>query len=340
LGNDAMIALRAPEFWWRKAGAQAALLYPAAAIYGAIASRRMQRSGYRAKIPVLCIGNPTLGGAGKTPTAIAVGEWLKREGKRVFFLTRGYGGSEAGPLLADLSKHDARAVGDEAPLLVAVAPTIVAHDRADGAKLAEASGAEILIMDDGFQNPSLEKTFSLLVVDGARGLGNCLVFPAGPLRAPLDPQFERAQAMIVIGDGEAGEKAARLARERGLTTFQAKLAPDLASVEALQNKRVLAFAGIGAPEKFFRSLEAAGAVVVAKKSFGDHHRYTETDASMLLADAKSSGLDLVTTEKDLARMRGDGKLTALQSQCKVLRVSLSLKDEAAAFAAIKNSLKF
>jgi tetraacyldisaccharide 4'-kinase len=335
-----MIPLRAPEFWWRKAGAQAALLYPAGAIYGAIASRRMQRSGYRAKIPVICIGNPTLGGAGKTPTAIAIGEWLKREGKRVFFLTRGYGGTEAGPLIVDLSKHDARSIGDEAPLLAAVAPTIVAHDRAAGAKLAEASGAEILVMDDGFQNPSLEKTFSVLVIDGGRGIGNGLVFPAGPLRAPLDPQFERAQAMIIIGDGEAGAKAARLTRERGLATFQAKLTPDSTSVEGLKSKRVLAFAGIGAPEKFFRSLETAGAVVAARKSFGDHHHYTENDASTLLSEAKSGGLDLVTTEKDLARMRGDDKLAALQKQCKVLRVSLSLNDEAAAFAAIKNSLKF
>ncbi len=152
-----MIPLSAPEFWWRKAGAAAALLYPAGAVYGAIASHRMSRPGFRTKIPVLCIGNPTLGGAGKTPAAIAIGERLRREGRKVFFLTRGYGGSDAGPLLADPMQHDARAIGDEAPLLANVAPTIVARDRVAGAKLAEASGAEVIIMDDGSRILRLRK---------------------------------------------------------------------------------------------------------------------------------------------------------------------------------------
>jgi tetraacyldisaccharide 4'-kinase len=334
-----MISLRAPEFWWRKAGAAAALLYPASAIYGAIAARRMNQPGYRANIPVLCIGNPTLGGAGKTPTAIAIGEWLKREGKRVFFLTRGYGGSEAGPLLADLSKHDASAIGDEAPLLAAVAPTIVARDRKAGAKFAEANGAEILVMDDGFQNPSLAKDFSLLVVDGTKGIGNGLVFPAGPLRAPLQPQLSLAQAMIVIGEGDAGEKSARLAAEQGLPVFHAELEADPSSVAELKGERVFAFAGIGAPEKFFRSLETAGAIVGATKSFGDHHRYTEAEAAGLLTQAKSGGLALVTTEKDLARMRSDDKLAALCEITKTLRVKLALADENGLFAIIRNALK-
>lgn len=335
-----MVSLRAPEFWWRKAGSRAALLYPAGAIYGAIASQRMKQPGYRAKIPVLCIGNPTLGGAGKTPTALAIGERLKREGRKVFFLTRGYGGSEQGPLLADLAKHDARAIGDEAPLLAAVAPTIVAQDRAAGARLAEASGADVIVMDDGFQNPSLTKDFSILVVDGARGIGNGLVFPAGPLRAHLDQQLKRAQAMIVVGEGGAGEKATGLAKELGLPAFRAKLTPDPASAGELKNKRVLAYAGIGAPEKFFRSLELAGVVVAKKRSFGDHHRYTGSEAAELLAAAKNSGLDLVTTEKDLARMRGDETLKTLQEESKVLRVRFVLDDESVIFAAIKSSLKF
>lgn len=334
-----MIPLNAPEFWWRKTGATAALLYPAGAIYGAIASRRMQRAGYRAKIPVLCIGNPTLGGAGKTPAAIAIGEALAREGKKVFFLTRGYGGSEAGPLLVDCAKHESREIGDEAPLLARIAPTIVAQDRAAGMKLAEASGAEIVVMDDGFQNPSLEKNFSLLVTDGARGIGNGLVFPAGPLRAPLDAQFARAQAMLVVGDGDAGAKTARLAKNHGLPVFAAKLEADPASAAALQGKRVLAFAGIGAPEKFFHSLEAVGALVTARKSFGDHHRYTKADADALLTEARSSGLELVTTEKDLARMRGDAALATLSEQSKVLRVRLAFPENSALFAAIESALK-
>lgn len=334
-----MSLLRAPEFWWRKAGPLAALLYPAGTIYGAIANKRMARDGYRAKIPVICIGNPTLGGAGKTPTAIALGEWLKREDKKPFFLTRGYGGSEAGPLLADLSKHDANAIGDEAPLLVTVAPTVIAHDRAAGAKLAEERGAEVIVMDDGFQNPSLTKDFSILVVDGARGIGNGLVFPSGPLRAPLEPQLKRAQAMIVIGAGEAGEKAARLATERGLKVFRGELASDPESGAALKSKRMLAFAGIGAPEKFFRSLEAAGAIVAERRSFGDHHRYSGAEAAELLAKATAGGLELVTTEKDLARMRDDIALVALYAKSSVLRVRLALDDESGLCAAIRNVLK-
>ena len=334
-----MIPLRAPEFWWKKAGAAAALLYPAGAIYGAVTTYRLARKGYRAKIPVICIGNPTLGGAGKTPTAVAIGGWLKREGKKVFFLTRGYGGSEVGPLLVDLSKHGAREIGDEAPLLAGVAPTIVARDRAAGAKFAEANGADILVMDDGFQNSSLVKDFSVLVVDGAKGLGNGLSFPAGPLRAPLAPQFKRAQAMIVVGEGEAGAKAARLAKEHALQLFQAKLVPDEMSAAEVRNRSVFAFAGIGAPEKFFHSLEAAGAIVAAWKSFGDHHRYTKADAAELLARAEHGGLDLVTTEKDLARMRGDDGLAQLREKSKALRVRLALDDENGALATIRNSLK-
>ena len=334
-----MVSLRAPEFWWRKAGATAAMLYPAGAIYGAVAASRMGGKGYRAKIPVICIGNPTLGGAGKTPAAIAVGNWLKREGKKVFFLTRGYGGNQQGPLIVDEKIHDARAVGDEAPLLAAVAPTIVARDRAAGAKRAEGDGADILVMDDGFQNSSLHKDLSVLVVDGAKGLGNGLVFPAGPLRAPLEPQFKRAQAMIVVGEGEAGEKASRLAKEYGLQVFHAKLVPDAASADALRGKRVLAFAGIGAPEKFFHSLEAAGAIVAAWKSFGDHHYYSPADAASLTAKANEGALELVTTEKDFARMRGDNMLSALRAQTKTLRVRLALDDENAALAMIRNSLR-
>lgn len=333
-----MISLRAPEFWWRKAGAAAALLYPASVIYGAISASRMRRSGYHATVPVICIGNPTLGGAGKTPTAIAIAELLKREGRKVFFLTRGYGGSERGPLLADPAKHDARSIGDEAPLLAAVAPTIVARDRAAGAKLAEANGADVIVMDDGFQNPSLSKDFSLLVVDGARGIGNGFVFPAGPLRAPYRPQFALAQAMLVVGDGSAGGKASELARSSGLTVFSGKLLPEAASAAALKNQRVLAFAGIGAPEKFFRSLENAGAIVSATRSFGDHHRYSEAEAAELLADAKAGGLMLVTTEKDLSRMSGDDKLAALRAETKILRVRITFGDENAVASSILKSI--
>ena len=334
----APLSLRAPEFWWRKPGAGAALLYPVSAIYGAIAALRLARSGYKAKIPVLCIGNPTLGGAGKTPTAIAVATLLKAQGKNPFFLTRGYGGRLKGPLLADLSKHDANDIGDEAPLLAMAAPTIIAQDRAAGAKLAEESSADVLIMDDGFQDPSLEKSFSLLVVDGAKGIGNGLPFPSGPLRAPLGTQLRRAQAMLVIGTGEAGARAQTLAKKAGLAVLHGKLAAQPESAAQLSGVRVFAYAGIGAPEKFFRSLEEAGAIVAARKSFGDHHRYTSADASDLLAQSVKTALQLVTTEKDAARMQGDPALAGLLAESKQLRVSLAFDDEAAALAMIGTAL--
>lgn len=325
----APVSLRAPQFWWRKPGPLAALFYPVAAIYGAIAGARLARKGYRAKIPVLCIGNPTLGGAGKTPAAITIATLLQAEGRKVFFLTRGYGGSEEGPLLADLRKHSAAEIGDEAPLLAAIAPTVIAHDRAAGAKFAEENGAEILVLDDGFQNPSLEKDFSLLLVDGAKGLGNGLVFPSGPMRAPIETQFSRAQAMVVVGDGEAGDAAARLAANAGAPVLRAKLMAEAESAQKFSGKRVLAFAGIGAPEKFFASLEAAGAEIVVRRPFGDHHRYSEQDAKALLHDAAEKNLLLATTEKDLARISGHKALSSLHANALALKVSLAFDDERA-----------
>ncbi|MGE0338310.1 MAG: tetraacyldisaccharide 4'-kinase [Xanthobacteraceae bacterium] len=335
----APLSLRAPEFWWRKPGADAALLYPVSAIYGAIAARRLSRPGYKPKIPVLCVGNPTLGGAGKTPTAIAIATHLKTLGKNPFFLTRGYGGKLKGPLLADPGKHDARDIGDEAPLLAAIAPTIIAQDRAAGAQLAEASGADALIMDDGFQNPSLEKNFSLLVVDGVKGIGNGLPFPSGPLRAPLGAQLRRAQAMLVIGAGEAGERAEALAIKAELAVLRGKLAAQPESAAQLSGVRVLAYAGIGAPEKFFRSLEETGAIVAARRSFGDHYRYAAADASSLLAQSVRTGLQLVTTEKDAARMHGDPALAGLLAESKQFRVRLAFDDETAALALIGKALE-
>jgi tetraacyldisaccharide 4'-kinase len=325
--------MRAPDFWWHEPGALSALLAPIGALYGAVTAQRLKQAGYRAKIPVICIGNPTLGGAGKTPTAIAAGEILKVNGRRPYFLTRGYGGSEGGPLLADPSKHSARDIGDEALLLAAIAPTIVARDRAAGAKLAEESGADVIVMDDGFQNPCLAKDFSVLVIDGAKGLGNSRVFPAGPLRAPLSAQLSRAQAMLVIGDGKAGDIAAAHGANAGLEVLRAKFAADAGAASQLKGKRVLAFAGIGNPEKFFRSLEAVGAEVLLKRSLPDHHRFSAREANELISEAANKGLILVTTEKDRARMQGDEALARLRAKSLTLPVKLAF-DDAQAFKTI------
>jgi len=215
-------------------------------------------------------------------------------------------------------------------LLAAIAPTIVARDRAGGAQLAEASGADVIVMDDGFQNPSLAKDLSMLVVDGARGLGNSRVFPAGPLRAPLSAQLSRAQAILVIGDGSAGDAAAAQAKDAGLHVFRANFVAEAGAAAQLKGKRVLAFAGIGDPEKFFRSLELAGAEVVVKRAFPDHHRFSARDAGDLIGEAANQNLVLVTTEKDRARMRGDDALAAFHAKALTLPVTLAF-DDAQAF---------
>src|SRR5947199_2834355 len=185
--------MQAPRFWWDKPGALAALLSPFASIYGAVAARRLEQPGAHAGIPVICVGNPTVGGAGKTPTALAIARLLIEAGERPYFLTRGYGGKFGGPVLVEAA-HTAVQVGDEPLLLARVAPTVVAADRAAGAQLARENGASVIVMDDGFQNPSLAKELSILVIDGARGIGNGRVLPAGPLRVPLEPQLDRADA--------------------------------------------------------------------------------------------------------------------------------------------------
>src|SRR4029077_18558227 len=217
--------MQAPAFWWRKPGGMAALLSPIAAIYGAVAERRLKRAGARADTPVICTGNLTVGGAGKTPTAIMIARMLIAAGEKPIFLTRGYGGRLAGPVLLQ-SSSTATQVGGEALLLARVASTVVARDRIAGARLAKDNGASIIVMDDGFQNPSLAKDLSILVIDGARGIGNARVLPAGPLRAPLDAQLDRAHAMLIVGDVTGAAPLVIAARARQLPLFHARLEPD------------------------------------------------------------------------------------------------------------------
>jgi len=322
------MAVREPPFWWRAAGIEACLLTPVAAVYGAVAAARLKRDGYRAGVPVICIGNLTLGGAGKTPTALAVARMLKAAGERPVFLSRGYGGRQRGPLLVAPDRDRAVDVGDEPLLLARVAPTVVAQDRVAGAKAAQAAGASVIVMDDGFQNPALAKDFSVLVIDGRRGLGNSKVFPAGPLRAPLDAQLARADAVILVGAvGEGAAATGAVAEARKLPLFYARLEPDREAIAALAGRRVLAFAGIGDPEKVFATLRAAGIAVAATRSFADHHRYTTADARDLCRQAEGEGLTLVTTEKDAARLQGEAALAELAGRVRVLPVGLVLAQE-------------
>jgi tetraacyldisaccharide 4'-kinase len=319
--------MRDPAFWWHKPGVRAALLAPLAAGYGAVAAGRMGKAGARAGVPVLCVGNFTLGGAGKTPTAMAIAKILAEAGERVFCLSRGYGGSQTGPKLVDAHADTADQVGDEALLLARAAPTVIARDRVMGAALARAKGASVVVMDDGLQNGSIAKDLTLAVVDGRRGIGNGCVFPAGPLRAPLAAQLARTDALLVVGeDGGAGEVVG-IAEARGLPVLHGRLVPDPAAVTALNPHKVLAFAGIGDAEKFFATVAAAGIAIAAKKSFADHHRYTAEEAAELVMAAEHASLTLLTTEKDHARMRGDPALSALHARAQVLPVTMAVEED-------------
>ena len=207
--------MREPGFWHGPSSLKSHLLRPLGALYGAIAAQRLQRKGLDAGIPVLCVGNYHVGGAGKTPTVLALAKLLRELGETPVVLSRGYGGKLRGPVKVDPARHAAADVGDEPLMLAATLPVVVARDRADGVPLARSLGATVILMDDGFQNPAVAKDASLIVIDGDRGLGNGQVFPAGPLRAPLRPQLARTDALIVVGDGTAADAVAADDRRAG-----------------------------------------------------------------------------------------------------------------------------
>jgi tetraacyldisaccharide 4'-kinase len=315
-----------PAFWWRKAGPAASLLAPFGFVYGAIAARRMAMRGISAGIPVLCVGNFTLGGAGKTPTVMMLARMLADAGERPFCLSRGYGGDVAGPRLVNAHTDVAARVGDEPLLLARIAPTVVANDRTTGAAFACAQGAGLIIMDDGLQNSSVMKDFTLAVVDARRGIGNRYIFPAGPLRAPLAAQIAQSDALLVVGDGAGADDVIGQARARAVRIFRGRLAPDPAEPTALRGKKVLAFAGIADPEKFFATAVEAGITVTERCAFDDHHRYTAEEAAELIMRAEHSGLALLTTEKDRARMTGERLLEALAMRTHALRVTMVVEE--------------
>lgn len=318
--------MREPAFWWQSPGAQARALSPLGFIYGAITARRMTAAGAHAGLPVLCVGNFTLGGAGKTPTVIMLAKMLADAGERPFCLSRGYGGTETGPRLVDSRFDSAAQVGDEALLLARAAPTVVARDRVAGAEFARVQGASLVILDDGLQNPSLAKDFTLAVIDARRGIGNALVFPAGPLRAPLAAQLAQTHALLVVGEGSAAEGVAAQVQARSVPVFHGQLTSDAGAVAALKGRNVLAFAGIGDPDKFFTTAATSGIIVSKRRAFPDHHRYTPQDASELILRAEHSKLTLLTTEKDRARMDGDPRMAALAARVRTLSVTMVVRE--------------
>jgi tetraacyldisaccharide 4'-kinase len=274
------------------------LLGPAALVTRAMTAHRVAQPGWVAPVPVICAGNPGVGGAGKTPVVLDLAARLLARGVAVHVLTRGYGGSAGGATRVDPARHGAAEVGDEALLLAGIAPTWTGADRAATARLAVAEGAQALLMDDGLQNPTLHKTASFLVVDGGAGFGNGRLLPAGPLREPIASAASRCRAAIMIG---ADRLAAAAALPPGMQVLQASLVPG-DDMRALAGRRVWAFAGIGRPRKFFSSLEEAGATLAGSTAFADHYTYTAPDLARLRAKAAAHDAMLVTTAKDFVRI--------------------------------------
>ena len=293
--------MRPPEFWIRRDPVSrllGALLSPFGWLYGtSVAWRAVHADRYRSSLKVVCIGNLTAGGTGKTPIAMEIGRALIARGARPVFLSRGHGGKAVRPVFV-AAGDTASAVGDEPLLLATIAPVIVSRNRAAGAKLAEKSGFDTIVMDDGHQNFSLQKDLSLIVIDAETAFGNNRILPAGPLRESVIQGLQRADAIILNGKGSPAALS-----KNTLPTMRVSLEP--ATRENWSGRRVIAFAGIGRPQKFFLLLAELGAVVVEAQSYADHHNYTPSELAALRAKARAADAALVTTEKDFARLRQD-----------------------------------
>ena len=314
---------RAPLFWAEPAGVLANLLMPIGAAWDSVGRLQQALSKpYSPPVPVICVGNLVAGGSGKTPVALAITSYLAAQGVDVHIVARGYGGRLGGPLRVDATRHDAAAVGDEALLLAARAPCWVARDRAAGVRAAVAAGAGMVLLDDGFQNPTVAKTLSLLVVDAAYGFGNRRVIPAGPLRESLARGLARADGIILLGSKAEAGCVNRTELGRGPPVFLAMLKP--VAGERLKGSRLLAFAGIGRPAKFFASLRSLGAVLVGTRAFPDHYGYRAAQIAKLQHDAQQARARLVTTAKDIVRVP-----PANRAGIEVLEVQIRWADPAA-----------
>ena len=311
--------MRAPDFWYERPGLAAALLAPAGAAWEAAARlRRRVARPYRASAPVICIGNLVAGGSGKTPVVLSLAGLLAGRAVAVHVVTCGYGGSLTGPVRVDPAQHEAAQIGDEALLLVARAPCWVARNRAAGIAAALKAGAGAVLLDDGFQNPNVMKDLSLVVVDGEYGFGNGRMIPAGPLREPVTAGLARADAIVLIGDGAGPAEL----RDAACPVLRAALAPR--NGEQFAGARIVAFAGIGHPEKFFATLRRLGAELVIARPFADHHRYREAEIARLRESAAREDARLVTTAKDWVRLQ-----PSWRAGIDVLDVEIRWRDPAA-----------
>ena len=320
--------LEEPSWWYgaREDDLLVRALRPISRLFGWATQWRLRNAiPYHSRLPVICVGNFTAGGTGKTPLSLMIATLLKEHGDEPAFLTRGYSGQKKGPVWVNPSADLASDVGDEPLLLAGRAPTMVARDRAKGAQEIEASrAASHIIMDDGLQNPSLEKSLSIAVVDAARGLGNGEVIPAGPLRAPINFQFGLVDAVVVNGDASGSVLRELRSAFPGPVLSATVIANEAAG--SLRGMRVVAFSGIGNPARFTASLGDIGAQVVSARTFKDHHDFTDTEAQELLELAAASEAQLVTTEKDLARLKGrSGACGRLARTTRVLGIELTME---------------
>lgn len=320
------VPYREPAWWYARNPSPAArLLVPLSRIYGFASARRIGRAAtYVSDLPVICIGNFTAGGTGKTPLSLWIARHLKTLELKPVFLTRGYGSAVRTPTRVDPGRHSAADVGDEALLLAREAPVVVSPDRVAGVRALAQVGldADVVLMDDGLQNPSLAKDLTIAVVDGERQFGNGYVIPAGPLRAPLDIQLSITDLIVVNGRNEDRDRLlADISGRFGGAVVVARQEPS-GGAAWLNGARVIAFAGIGHPARFKRLLERNGATVVSWQEFPDHHAYTDQDASALLQEAERLGATLVTTEKDFVRLASSGSQGALRTATRQLTVSL------------------
>lgn len=318
------MALRAPAFWNDdEPGFAADMLRPFGLIYGYATAQRLKKSGLHLPIPVISVGNFTAGGTGKTPVARALADALLARGERPFIIARGYGGASHGPIRVSPLLHTAREVGDEPLMLAREHAVIIARDRAAGAQLAVEQGADVIILDDALQNPALHKDFSLVLVDGAVGIGNGLCIPAGPMRASLRTLLPHSDAVLIIGEDQ---RAFSNTLPDTLPRFSARMMPAASSRIALVDRPVIAYCGIGRPGKFHATLGEIGAEVVKSVTFADHHIFSDHDAAHLLALRQELKAELVTTEKDYIRLAGSEALDTLRLASLPVPISITLPD--------------
>ena len=299
--------MRTPDAWSRK-GAVSTMLLPVSWLYALGTAMRVQRAPrYAPPAPAICVGNLTAGGAGKTPVVLSLARWFLERGRRPFAVSRGYGGRLAGPVRVDPAVHTAREVGDEPLLLAGTLPTVVARDRAAGAHAAVEGGADILLLDDGHQNPAVAKALSLVVVDGGFGFGNGRTIPSGPLRETVGRGLARANAVVIVGADSAGAMHRCRREAGGLPLLDAHFLPTEAAL-ALQSRKVVAFAGIGRPDKFFETVKDIGADLTEAMAYPDHYPFPETEIMFICEVAQERGAIPVCTEKDYMRLPADARL--------------------------------